>query len=152
MLPNNNNKEDFFPGKRVFKQIQYCCELVSWSPNDYIFIGLYQYKFTILGWISLLKFGYIHFRFGKNLCQFFFPFILTYDLCVSQEILLDKCINLKLGWLGNLNIKLKKQKPLSMSIVHAMWLVYTPSVPLCLSSIPFWDVPKYCPVSKNKSH
>ena len=28
----------------------------------------------------------------------------------------------------------------------------TPSVPLCLSSIPFWDVPKYCPVSKNKSH
>ena len=28
----------------------------------------------------------------------------------------------------------------------------TLSVPLCLSSIPFWDVPKYCPVSKNKSH
>ena len=28
----------------------------------------------------------------------------------------------------------------------------TPSVPLCLSSIPFWDVLKYCPVSKNKSH
>ena len=31
-------------------------------------------------------------------------------------------------------------------------LIYTPSVPLCLSSIPFWDVPKYCPVSKNKSN
>ena len=31
-------------------------------------------------------------------------------------------------------------------------LFITPSVPLCLSSIPFWDVPKYCPVSKNKSH
>ena len=29
---------------------------------------------------------------------------------------------------------------------------YTPSVPLCLSFIPFWDVPKYCHVSKNKSH
>ena len=28
----------------------------------------------------------------------------------------------------------------------------TPSVPLCLSFIPFWDVPKYCPVFKNKSH
>ena len=28
----------------------------------------------------------------------------------------------------------------------------TPSVPLCLSSIPFLDVPKYCPVSKNKSY
>ena len=31
-------------------------------------------------------------------------------------------------------------------------IIYTPSVPLCLSSILFWDVPKYCPVSKNKSH
>ena len=30
--------------------------------------------------------------------------------------------------------------------------LYTPFVLLCLSSIPFWDVPKYCPVSKNKSH
>ena len=28
----------------------------------------------------------------------------------------------------------------------------TPSVPLCLSSILFWEVPKYCHVSKNKSH
>ena len=28
----------------------------------------------------------------------------------------------------------------------------TPSVPLCLSSIPFWNVPKYCPVSKIKSY
>ena len=25
-------------------------------------------------------------------------------------------------------------------------------VPFCLSAIPFWDVPKYCSVSKNKSH
>ena len=31
-------------------------------------------------------------------------------------------------------------------------LFTTPSVPLCLSSIPFQDVPKYCPVSKNKSY
>ena len=28
----------------------------------------------------------------------------------------------------------------------------TPSVPICFFSIPFWDVPKYCLVSKNKSH
>ena len=28
--------------------------------------------------------------------------------------------------------------------------LYTPFVPVCLFSIPFWDVPKYCPVSKNK--
>ena len=28
----------------------------------------------------------------------------------------------------------------------------TPSIPLFLSSISFWDVSKYCPVSKNKSH
>ena len=28
----------------------------------------------------------------------------------------------------------------------------TPSAPLCLSSILFWEVPKYCHVSKNKSH
>ena len=36
----------------------------------------------------------------------------------------------QLGWLGNLNIKLKKQKPLSMSIVRAMWLVYIKQKPL----------------------
>ena len=29
-------------------------------------------------------------------------------------------------------------------------LNYTPSVQLCLSSIPFWDVSKYCSVFKNK--
>ena len=29
---------------------------------------------------------------------------------------------------------------------------HTPSVPLFLSSIPFGDVPKYCPIFKNKSH
>ena len=28
----------------------------------------------------------------------------------------------------------------------------TTSVPVCLSSIPFWDVPKYCSVSKNKNY
>ena len=28
----------------------------------------------------------------------------------------------------------------------------TPSISLFLFSIPFWDVPKYCPISKNKSH
>ena len=28
----------------------------------------------------------------------------------------------------------------------------TPSVPLCLSFIQFWDVPKYCSVSKNKNY
>ena len=27
----------------------------------------------------------------------------------------------------------------------------TPSVLVCLSSIPFWDVSKYCPVFKNKN-
>ena len=47
-------------------------------------------------------------------------------------MLLDKCINLKLGWLGNLNIKLKKQKPLSMSIVRAMWLVYIKTKTSCI--------------------
>ena len=31
-------------------------------------------------------------------------------------------------------------------------LSLTPFVLVCLSSIIFWDVPKYCPVSKNKSH
>ena len=41
-----------------------------------------------------------------------------------------------------------------MSSIMANILIYTNtlSVPLCLSSIPFWNVPKYCPVSKNKSH
>ena len=39
------------------------------------------------------------------------------------------------------------------SICSLMSLIaITPSVPLCLSFILFWDVPKYCPVSKNKSH
>ena len=28
---------------------------------------------------------------------------------------------------------------------------HTTSVPICLSSIPFWDVPKYCPIFKNKN-
>ena len=28
----------------------------------------------------------------------------------------------------------------------------TPSIPVYLSSIPFWDVPKYCSISKNKSY
>ena len=37
-------------------------------------------------------------------------------------------------------------------IGKVIMLLITPSVPLCLSSIPFWDVPKYCPISKNKSH
>ena len=31
-------------------------------------------------------------------------------------------------------------------------IITTLSVPFFLSSIPFWDVPKYYPVSKNKSH
>ena len=31
-------------------------------------------------------------------------------------------------------------------------IITTSSVPLFLSSILFWDVLKYCPVSKNKSH
>ena len=31
-------------------------------------------------------------------------------------------------------------------------IITTPSVLLFLSFILFWDVPKYCPVSKNKSH
>ena len=29
---------------------------------------------------------------------------------------------------------------------------YTTSVPICLFSIPFWGVPKYYPMFKNKSH
>ena len=33
-----------------------------------------------------------------------------------------------------------------------VFVLNTPSVPVCLSSIPFWDIPKYCPVSKNKSY
>ena len=36
-------------------------------------------------------------------------------------------------------------------VIHNQ-LSSTTSVPLCLSSIPFWDVPKYCIVSKNKSN
>ena len=28
----------------------------------------------------------------------------------------------------------------------------TPSILVCLSSIPFWDVPKYCHVSTNKNY
>ena len=31
-------------------------------------------------------------------------------------------------------------------------LSITPSISAYLSSIPFWDVPKYCPISKNKSY
>ena len=31
-------------------------------------------------------------------------------------------------------------------------LFYTPSVPICLSFIPFWDIQKYCLISKNRSH
>ena len=31
-------------------------------------------------------------------------------------------------------------------------IITTSSVPLFLSSIPIWDVSKYCPVSKNKSY
>ena len=30
--------------------------------------------------------------------------------------------------------------------------IYTPSIPVCLFSIPFWNVPKYCPVFKSKSY
>ena len=39
-----------------------------------------------------------------------------------------------------------------VTLQFAMGKFNTPSVPLNLSSIPFWDVPKYCPVSKIKSH
>ena len=35
---------------------------------------------------------------------------------------------------------------------NVTFIKFTPSVPVCLSSILFWNVPKYCPVSKNKSH
>ena len=37
--------------------------------------------------------------------------------------------------------------------IHAMQgLNTTSSIPVCLSFILFWNVPKYCPVSKNRSH
>ena len=39
-----------------------------------------------------------------------------------------------------------------MYIYFENQLINTPSVPLCLSSIPFLDVLKYCPISKNKSY
>ena len=38
------------------------------------------------------------------------------------------------------------------SLIQIKEFSYTPSVPVCLSSIPFWDVLKYCPVSKNKNY
>ena len=33
-----------------------------------------------------------------------------------------------------------------------VFVLNTPFVLVCLSSISFWDIPKYCPVSKNKSY
>ena len=59
------------------------------------------------------------------------------------------------------NLKLIHVKFVTLSYIHQDWDVIkcaqpigelTPSVPLFLSSIPFWDVSKYCPISKNKSH
>ena len=46
----------------------------------------------------------------------------------------------------------KKKKEKEKRKKKIIRLHCTPSVPLCLSSIPFWDVPNYCPVSKNKSY
>ena len=41
---------------------------------------------------------------------------------------------------------------LNLPLKLFFYLKNTPSVPLCLSSILFWNIPKYCPVSKNKNH
>ena len=55
---------------------------------------------------------------------------------------------------GHINDYKKAQKTISMTsnIIPIRQKETTTSVPLCLSSIPFWNVPKYSPVSKNKSH
>ena len=41
---------------------------------------------------------------------------------------------------------------LHINLIFSLDQENTPFVPLCLSSILFWDVSKHCPISKNKSH
>ena len=87
--------------------------------------------------------------FSKILCSRR-DYVLTTDqsdLCFSGEggIFQFRATTLKIGTWGMISNAIKDLNvSLSLPII--------PSVPLCLSSILFSDVPKYCPVSKNKSH
>ena len=59
---------------------------------------------------------------------------------------LKKCMKVCVILFKNLKVLLK------LSYQMAPECEVTPSVPFFLSSISFWDVPKYYPISKNKSH
>ena len=53
--------------------------------------------------------------------------------------------NIKLFMLVYLAYELNSNLTLGIYII-------TPSIQICLSYVPFWDVPKYCFVFKNRSY
>ena len=114
-----------------------------------------------------------YYKFYIFVCFFFYIFVVVniwiflfirlYNLCFLRNILkkISRAITrgsrqaVPLVYLGN------QQRETKFNVNGNLVLEFdyiiknknsTPSVPFFLSSIPFWDVPKYYPVSKNKNH